>query len=194
VRLLGSHGRMRHSLLFFFGATLVAHAQIASFGVKAGVPVTSAVPYAGLDQEPGRWEVGLTAEFHLISGLSAEVDALFRGYAFVLHDGAPAANSYRLDAKAWDFPFLLKYRFLGGPVRPFVDVGYSLTHESFDESTLVGQTKNSRNGSGPAGGVGVEFKFRKVRIAPEARYTHPFHSGITGSNGNLLTVLVGLTF
>jgi hypothetical protein len=185
---------MRHSFLLLFVAALSAHAQIASVGIKAGVPVTSAVPYAGLDQEPGRWTVGLTAEFHLVSGLSAEVDALFRGYSFVLHDSSSSANSYRLDAKAWDFPFLLKYRFLGGPVRPFVDGGYSLTHESFDESTLVGQMKNSRSGSGPAGGVGVEVKYRKVRIAPEVRYIHPFHSGITGSNGNLLTVLVGLTF
>lgn len=185
---------MRHTVLLLFIATLSAHAQIASFGIKAGVPVTAAVPYAGLDQETGRWTVGLTAEFHLISGLSAEADALFRGYSFALHDTASSVNPYRLDAKAWDFPFLLKYRFLSGPVKPFVDAGYSLTHESFDESTSLGQIKNSHNGSGPAGGVGVEFRYRKIRIAPEVRYTHPFHSGLTGANGNLLTVLVGLTF
>ncbi len=185
---------MRHSFLLLFVTTFAASAQIASFGVKAGVPVTSPVPYASLPQNTGRWTIGLTVEFHLISGLSAEADALFRGYSFSLHDTASSANPYQLDAKAWDFPFLLKYRFLSGPVRPFVDAGYSLTHESFDESTSLGTTKNSRNGSGPAGGIGVEFKYRRIRIAPEARYTHVYHSGLTGSNANLLTMMVGITF
>jgi outer membrane protein W len=99
-----------------------------------------------------------------------------------------------LDAKAWDFPFLLKYRFLGGPVHPFVDAGYSLTHETFDEQASLRQGRNSHNGWGPVGGIGVEFKCGRVRISPEARYTHLFHSGLTGSNGNLLSLLVGITF
>ena len=146
------------------------------------------------NQKRGRWTVGVTAEFHLISRLSAEADALFRGYSFSMHDTTSSANSYRLDAKAWDFPFLLKYRFLGGRVRPFVDAGYSLTHESFDESASLGTMKSSHNGSGPAGGIGVEFKYRRIRIAPEARYTHLYHSGLTGSNANLLTMMVGITF
>src|SRR5882724_2508697 len=107
---------MKSSFLLFLEVALSAHAQIASFGIKAGVPVTSAVKYADLREDTGRWTVGLTAEFHLISGLSAEADALFRGYSFVLHNAASSVNSYRLDARARDFPFLLKYRLLAGPV------------------------------------------------------------------------------
>ena len=61
-------------------------------------------------------------------------------------------------------------------------------------TTLSGHLKSSSNGTGPTGGVGVEFKYRKVKIAPEARYTHSYHTGLSGSNGNLLTVLVGITF
>jgi hypothetical protein len=185
---------MRHSVLLLFVGTLAAHAQIASFGSKTGVPLTSAPGYAGLDEETGRWTIGLTAEFHLVSGLSVEVDVLTRGYSFVPPSPASAGTFYKENVKAWDFPFLLKYRFLNGPARPFVNAGYSLTHESYDDSTLSGHLKSSSNGTGPTGGVGVEFKYRRVKIAPEARYTHLYHTGLSGSNGNLLTVLVGITF
>ena len=185
---------MRYSFLLFFIVTIAARAQFATVGIKAGIPLTSAVPYASLQENTGRWTVGLTAEFHLVSGLSAEADTLFRGYSFALEDTRSSSSTYKLDAKAWDFPLLLKYRFLEGPVRPFVNAGYSLTRESFDESASLGQTKNSRNGWGPVGGIGVEFKCGRARIAPEARYTHLFHSGLTGSNENLVTVLVGVTF
>lgn len=179
---------MRHRIAFFFAATLTAHAQIASFGITAGVPATSAPPYAGLRQDTGRWTVGPTIEFHLISGLSAEANALIRSYSFTPHDGASATNSYQRDVKAWDFPFLLKYRFTSNPVSPFLDAGYSVTHESYDVSTLSGHSKSSNNFTGPAVGVGVEFRHHKLNIAPEARYTHLYQYG------NLLTVLVGFTF
>lgn len=184
---------MRYSLLLFLAGTLAAQDQSASFGVKAGVPVTSPVPYADLNEHTGRWTAGVTAEFHLISGLSAEVDALARSYSFSL-PAFSSSNSHRQEANAWDFPLLLKYRSVEGAVRPFVNLGYQLSYESFDASTLSGREKTSATGTGPVGGIGVEFKYRRIRIAPEAHYTHLYHSGLSGSNGNLLTLLVGLTF
>lgn len=120
---------MKHAFFLLIAFASAAHARMATFGVKVGLPVTSAVPYTNLQEATGRRRVGLTVEFHLFSGLSAEADALFRGYSFVQSDAASPGGSYRLDAKAWDFPFLPKYRFLGGPARPFVDVGHSLTHK-----------------------------------------------------------------
>ncbi len=219
---------MRHLILpLFFAAALTAPAQIFSFGVKAGAPVTSALPY---DTGPhsivdtGRWTVGPTAEFRLFSHLSFEADALFRGYraqssggSFILSGtslvsiaGSPFSASFRQNTKEWDFPLLLKYRFQAGPVRPFVDAGFELAHASSDfnnsfvclaspatcsaadiGSFITSQSRysSSVNRHGPVAGAGIEFKFGKIKISPEVRYTN-----LTRPNANEVTVLAGITF
>lgn len=212
---------------FFFVAALTASAQRFSFGVKAGVPVTSALPdYDSATDvvDTGRWTVGPTVEVRLIDHLSFEFDALYRGYRqqqsfgayFAIQSGAnsvplvtvPVYVSARQDAKEWDFPLLLKYRFHAGPVRPFVDAGFEFAHVSSDFTSVqtclgtsdacgaAGVVSYSQYGytsgvnrRGPAVGVGVEFKYRRVRIAPEVRYTK-----LTRPNANEATVLVGFTF
>ncbi len=213
-------------LPLFFAAALTASAQRFSFGAKAGVPVTSAFPY---DDSPyfmvdtGRWTVGPTGEVRLFSHLSFEADALFRGYRSQSGFGSylvagtsvtsvvvPVSGSSRQDAKEWDFPLLLKYRFQAGPIRPFVDAGFEFAHTSSDftfaftclagpdacsavgigsYSTSNGRYSSSVNRRGAAAGVGMEFKYRKVRIAPEVRYTK-----LTRPNANEVTVLAGFTF
>lgn len=190
----GSHGRMRHSLLLTFVFATFAQAQVVSWGIKAGIPAASAPPFAGLDVSTGRWTAGVTTQVHLISGFYAEADALMRSYSYKLHDGTSSANSYQQDVKAWDFPFLLKYCIGNAPVRPFLAAGYSLTHESYDTSTLDGHQRASRNGTGPVGGIGLEYRKGRLTFSPELRYTHLGHAGPAGSNGNLVTVLLGLTF
>lgn len=177
---------MRFSLLFFIvAATLAAQDQFASFGLKAGVPVSSA---SGLHENAGRWTAGVTAQFHIVWNLYFEADALIRKYTF----SPPIAP--QLDVTAWDFPFLLKYRFHAGSVRPFVDAGYSLSHESLDESTLAVHPSSTRLDTGPVAGLGVDFRYRRVTISPEIRCTWKYQSGVSGSNGTLVTALVGLTF
>src|SRR5260370_35263311 len=128
---------MKQITPLFIALTLAVHAQTASLGIKAGVPVTSPVPYATLHQNTGRWTVGLTAEFHLIDGLSAEADALFRGYSFTQSDGASADLPYHLGAKGWDFPFLLKYRSLWAALNPCADPVLSLAHETFHKQASL---------------------------------------------------------
>src|SRR5437879_3885047 len=132
-----------------FLMTALAPAQIVSVGVKAGIPVTEALPYyegyyPGRTIDTGRWTVGPTIEFHLISGLSVEADALYRGYreevdfaseehSFTDGPTAPAISvSSRSDTKAWDFPLLLKYRIGARRYRPFVDAGVTFSHTSTD--------------------------------------------------------------
>jgi hypothetical protein len=215
---------MRHFILpLFFAAALTAQAQRFSFGVKAGVPVTDALPY---DNSPysmvdtGRWTVGPTAEVRLFSHLSFEADALFRGYrsqssggsyilagGFVLLNQAVVSGFFRQDTKEWDFPLLLKYRFQAGTMHPFVDAGLQYAHKSSDLTTSfsclagpdicaaagVAYSQHSSSSSvsslGPAAGVGMEFKFGKVKISPEVRYTK-----LTRPNANEVTVLAGFTF
>jgi len=137
---------MRHIIPVLFAMALTAPAQIVSFGVKAGVPLTTALPYnygnTGM-VDTGRWTVGPTAEFHLFRGLSAEVDLLYRGYrvqqsiAFwsTISSGAtllPLSSSTQQSTKVWDIPILAKYRFGERSWRPFVDLGVTLSHESSD--------------------------------------------------------------
>jgi len=213
---------MRHflpiSCLLIASSALVCFGQdqLVSFGVKAGVPVTPALPGYSYDStylDTGRWTVGPSFELHLVSGLSFETDALFRGYTIFssfsyIPSGtststSPVQVSTKESVKAWDFPFLAKYRFTAGAIRPFVDGGFQLTHESTDafvSSAILsgtnlgvftdfnGDFKNSRNLHGPVGGAGVEFRYRRFRFAPEIRYSH------LNPNINLVTVLVGVSF
>ena len=211
----------------FFAAALTAPAQRFSFGVKAGAPVTAAIPY---DVSPysmvdtGRWTVGPTAEVRLFSHLSFEADALFRGYRFQSTGGSfilagtsqvtgqpvPASESFRQNTKEWDFPLLLKYRFQAGTIHPFVDGVFEFAHASSDftnsitcltasdtcsaagiGSYITSQNiySSSVNRHGPAAGAGIEFKFGKVKISPEVRYTR-----LTRPNANEVTVLAGFSF
>jgi len=137
---------MRHIIPVLFAMALTAPAQIVSFGVKAGVPLTSALPYnygnTGM-VDTGRWTVGPTVEFRLFRGLSAEVDLLYRGYrvqqsmAFSssVYEGTtflPLFSASQQSTKIWDIPLLAKYRFGDRSWRPFVDLGVTLSHESSD--------------------------------------------------------------
>ena len=141
---------MRNILLsLFFATVFTAPAQRFSYGVKTGVPLTSAFsefsPYSMVDT--GRWTIGPTAEVRLFGPLSLEVDALFRGYrtqsgmAFseTISEGpssgtifGPVFYASRENTKEWQIPLLLKYRFHAGPVRPFVDGGVEWTRASPD--------------------------------------------------------------
>jgi len=206
----------------------MTNAQLLSFGVKGGIPATDAVPAppssAGL-LDTGRLTVGPTLEIHLFRGFSVEFDALYRGYrlyqnfAFqTIPQGvtfvpaiATISSSFQQNAKVWDFPMLLKYRFGTRPSRPFVDAGYLGSHRSTDEtssfqclasadactaafpfvifrSPRTFSTSAYRNGG--TAGVGLEYKLGKFKIAPEVRYSRFEHPSVD----NQATVLIGVTF
>ncbi len=136
-----------------------AHAQIVTFGVKGGVPLSTAIfesqPLLHTNVDTGRWTAGPTVEFHITRAFSIEVDALYRSYKvtgqnllFVISGGPPEAMpieppltvAFKHDVRAWDFPLLLKYTFGDGGVRPFINGGGSYTHESADLTISCDQT------------------------------------------------------
>ena len=184
-------------------------AQILSFGVKGGIPVTRALPYhsSGQDIHTGRWTVGPTAEFHLPARLSIEIDGLYRSYhlneTMLGNQGdSNVLLTFKQEVRAWDFPLLLKYRFTQGQVRPFVNAGFQLTHESSDfTATCEGGSgactallfrpsiADSLNRTGPVAGAGLGIPFHKVELSPEVRYTRLNKPGT-----NQVTVLFGVTF
>jgi hypothetical protein len=123
----------------------------------------------------------------------------------------PVSTFFRQNTKEWDFPLLLKYHFEAGMMHPFVDAGFEFAHASSDFTfscfaapdtcsaigagtsvsfmTSPNRYSSSVNRHGPAAGAGIEFKFGKVKISPEVRYTR-----LTRPNANEVTVLAGFTF
>src|ERR1043166_8507065 len=123
-------GKMRLVLLFAAVAG-TACPQILSVGVKGGGPLTDAIDAASNQSvryisNTKRYLVGPTVELNLPLHVSIEFDALYRRENYEsrtnlidgFSTGATTANS-------WEFPLLLKWRFSGGPIRPFVDAGFS---------------------------------------------------------------------
>ncbi|HVZ61433.1 MAG TPA: outer membrane beta-barrel protein, partial [Terriglobales bacterium] len=169
-------------------------------------------------RDTGRWTIGPTVELRLVYGFSVEVDALYRGYReqstflsseIIADDVAipPFSVLSRTDTKVWDFPVLLKYRFGSRSFRPFVDAGYTWNHATSDVTTFTvcqgssslcstsnyynayRRTSFTDSSSGPAGGVGVEFKLGKFKLAPEVRYMH-----YSNPTSNLVTIMLGFTY
>ena len=112
-------------------------------------------------------------------------------------------------AGVWDFPVLLKYRVGLRRFHPFVDAGYTFSHRTTDvtnfqscvSSLAVCQTSSfpvfqgttrrsfSTSSGGPTAGVGIEYRYHKLKIGPEVRYTH-----MSNPTANLLTLMGGVTF
>lgn len=202
----GVTGSMRCFLLALLGAAL-AHSQVVTFGVKGGAPLGKpTADYGYLKVEPGYWTVGPTAEVHLPAGVSLEVSALFSRYTVkypivAVPSPPPSSPIYSStgDVRAWDFPLALKYRFGGGPFRPFVLGGVNYRRENADiqpECHTAGAPgclgtaySTSQDRLGPVAGTGIEFRYRRVRIAPEFRYTHLNRPG-----AHQYGLLLGFTF
>jgi len=146
--------------------------------------------------------IGGTAEIHFPLHISFELDALYR------RNGASAIGDVygRSAINDWQFPFLGKYEFKGGLIRPFVDAGLVYRHLSgsalflnvfsYGSNTLVATSPNL---AGFAAGGGVTLKVWKIRVSPEIRYTHWFDA--SGSsliaatvNGNQADFLVGISY
>jgi hypothetical protein len=212
---------MRQLILAFLLVTSAANAQLASFGFKGGIPVMDAVRkgrFSSLETlDTGRWTVGPTVEFRVGSGFSLEIDALLRGYSIGGNYASPAGPglspvfySTRREVRAWDFPFLLKYRLRDGVVRPFVTAGVSITHESTDYSittACLGPTScnppetpdapdfqssassATRNRRGIVAGAGFEFRHGRIIVSPEFRYTRLNNLGT-----NQAAVFLGIRF
>ena len=105
--------------------------------------------------------------------------------------------SPNVDANAWEFPVLLKYKFKGIPLaRPYLGAGLSFKHiTGNDVVELI-----HKNSTGVVLEGGVEFKLLLLRISPEIRYSgytvSSFEApgGLLKANKNQLAFLVGFSF
>lgn len=190
---------LRPALLLLL-PTALAFPQIASFGLKAGVPVTDVVKsesWKGLRYHPssGRYALGPTVELHLPARASIELDALYRP---VKYRTEYAGASKETAGSAWEFPLLLKVRLSPGLVSPYVAAGMSFNRLSGLKE--LGELSKS-SAQGWVVGFGIEGRLALVRISPEVRYTkwrsenlRNAAGGFSLSNLNQIEALVGITF
>jgi len=192
-------------------------AQPLSFGVKAGVPITDAFETFRGNQgsyftNTKRYLIGPTVQVNLPGRFAIEVDALYKRIGYQYEQPLPDTVYAKTVANSWEFPLLVKWAILPGPVRPFVDAGASVRHISGVNQfrsvanaagiTINNATEfNKRNDIGFVFGGGVEFKLGRVRISPELRYTRwgsenfrdPLNA-LLRTNRNQGDLIVGFTF
>ena len=167
--------------------------QPVSVGIKGGVPFGDAFTFSGgkltVPASTEHWIVGPMVEVHLPLGLSVEADALYRRYQIGDFSGE------------WQFPILGKYKFLAGPVRPYVGGGVNFNHVTGFSKLLSAELPHPGT-TGVTLEGGVEFKILRLRVAPELRFTHwgnpnidlnPLNIALKSSQ-NQAMVLVGLSF
>jgi hypothetical protein len=209
---------MRPLILLAFGA-ISAFSQPVGFGVKGGVPLTDFFSTVqslngGYNSTTKRYIVGPTLELRLPAGFGIEVDALYRRFNY-------EGNNVLVDVfnsttgNAWEFPLLVKYRFQGKLVRPYLDAGVAwnalagLTQSiSRGSSTLFPLAAASNNpvelnhttttGFVIGGGLDVHAAF--LHVSPEICYTRwsseqfANTAGTLVSNRNQAEFLLGITF
>jgi opacity protein-like surface antigen len=201
-----------------------AHAQPFSFGLKGGLPMTDFLNTAqngnfSFASNTNRYIVGPTAELRLPFGLGVELDVLYRrfsytGSGFINGTGGIVQNT-STTSNAWEFPLLVKYRFPGKIIHPYVDGGVAwdtlsgLTQAVTSTVNSVTASRGSTSNPPELGnsttrgfvlGAGVSIKALVIHISPEVRYTRwgAKHfldpTGLLSSNQNQAEFLVGITF
>jgi hypothetical protein len=197
-------------LMLFLLVTQGAQAQLVSFGVKGGVPLTDAVGGSfGGSSEAGRYTVGPLLELRLPASFAFEANALYKriGYNASQSDsGLTIMGQAR--AHSLEFPLLVKYYLpLAHVSRPFVGGGYVIRHlmgvkgSAHIFGTSSGGTTIDTTFSVPAStvihndpthgiavGAGLRLGAGWLHVAPEVRYTRwggrPFDD--QGPNGFFL--------
>jgi Outer membrane protein beta-barrel domain len=167
-----------------------ASAQPVGAGLKLGTTLTDALSVA-----PG---FHLANDHHLIVGPYLEVRLPwgFSVEADVLYQTALLNGVYSGGA-TWQFPVMAKYKFLKGPVRPYVEGGPSFSHIA-DLAEIP--ALNHRSNYGITLGAGIEVKVLVLRLAPEVRYNGWTLKNIQDplgqfeSNRNQAMFLIGIGF
>ncbi len=168
----------------------IACAQHLGFGIRAGVPLTSAFSTGGLN-ETDRFLIGPMIELRLPI-VSVEADALFNSDSYLPQTTATS----RASASSWEFPILGKVRLPLAPiVKPYGEAGLSFR-------TFTGLSLNAPSNKGFVIGAGIDIHAVVLHITPELRYTRWGGNGpvtpnaffsVLQANQNQFEFLVGLS-
>jgi hypothetical protein len=178
--------------------------QSVTIGVLGGGRLTSDITsdlLPAATPESKRYVVGPSVELSLPWNFAIEADALYRrqGYQAFVNLGSPQQNTItneRERANSWEFPILLKYKLPAPVIKPFIEAGVAPRRvtgtvtdsiEAFspvtNPSTNLGSANFARSDAGIVVGGGVQISLGRLRISPEARYTHwssAFANGLVG--------------
>jgi opacity protein-like surface antigen len=192
--------RLSLGLVLATSLAVSAFAQPFGIGVKGGVPlidafVTNSNPANPIQYvaDTHRYTFGPYAELRLPGGFGLEVDALYRTFEYRQIVPSPIRNH---NSHAWEFPVLAKWRFLPGPIKPYIEGGAAFSHLSINQVAEL----HDRNTWGLVVGGGVDFKLGFFHLTPEIRYTGwvSRHFDTPGtllqSNRNQAAVLLGIGF
>jgi hypothetical protein len=203
-------------LVLFFTLFAPLHAQLLSFGLKGGVPLTTAFETAARQDirylsETRRYTIGGAVELRFPLGLGAEFDLLYKrlNYDVTQTSGSDVLEG-TTSANSWEFPLLFKLRSPGILLRPYLTAGptfrrlsdvrqFVLRNGGSGTETIPAELRDEFS-RGFAIGGGLEIG-RRVRLAPEIRYTRwgdvNFQSLLLPdfqSNRNALDFLIGIHF
>ena len=192
------------------------HAQHMSFGVVSGVPATGSfdtgfILRGSFVPTTTRYVVGPAVGVSLGNRFAAELNALYQPFSFRQSNVIGIISSSKTTGSLWQFPLLLRYRILAGPIAPYVAAGPSfqlvtnITESSITilaPATVVSHSPPDRRViAGFAAGAGLRFSLGRLQISPEIRYTRwtaenfDFtQSNHVGTNLNQVQVLVALMF
>jgi hypothetical protein len=194
-----------------------------SFGVKAGLPFTTAflsdefgkVSYPSIrcgDFSPNpnncaaasatiqtysasrNYLVGPLAELHLPLSFSVEADALYHPLSLAVQPDARLLELPSIKTfDSWEFPVVGKYKFRAPFASPYLEAGPIFR-------TASSPLKHYLSSAGVVAGLGVETSVWRVRIAPELRFVHWGHDApdagplFYSSRRNQAQFLVGLSY
>jgi hypothetical protein len=206
------------ALIFILPSVLSA--QILTFGVKGGLPLTSTSNFEPTNGrifegtvyfDMKRYTFGPTVEVKLPLGFRVEVDGLYEHLRKDIRSGpypqGVLGYSSTMSA-AWEIPMLLKRRFGHGQFAPYAAAGASLRHigdlntNASSDPQYPGYSPSFTHFTSPSGepvrtGItaagGVSIKTRFLRIEPELRYTH-WTSDHYLATTEQFDFLVGITF
>jgi len=189
-------------LILLFLMALPGAAELVSFGVRGGLPLSEAFKFQRpYNARTKLYIVGPTFELHLPLRTSIAFDALYRrlDYDFTTPTAVAAST-----ANAWEFPVLFKYRLRTGLSRPYVGAGPSYNRITGATRLLSGIARRNppelsrRTTGGLAMAGGLEIRALFLRVSPEIRYTRRFAENFAAeqlrTNRNQLNLLLGITF
>lgn len=179
-------------------------------GFRVGAPLRPVLegsePWYRPVRHPAAW--GASLEIRFSDRWALEANALYRKLSYELLAEVVGAARPKVRTSRWEFPVLVKHRWGGFPLAPYLSAGLAwnrtrdptVNAASLDSSQLPPLEFRHARAWGPAAAAGIELPLLVIRLGVEVRYTHwgERNFGTRGSplrsTLDQLELLLGLTF
>jgi outer membrane protein W len=192
---------MKLFIILLTATSIILQAQQIEVGVKTSVTLTDQIKYAPDKSVPV--SIGGTIEIKLPANFAIEADLLYKrlrsNSSYNLFPEGPYISNTK--GESLDLPVIGKYYFR--PTRgwrPFLGTGWAL-RRTWQETEI--RQNNGRDlfsrpseiGIGAVVSAGARYEYRRVKLAPELRYTRwGAGNDFPRRNPNQLELLFGISF